>query len=130
MREFMLAFMNTSNTAQDWSLDTGLEFPLAPHDNRHGQIVVNDDFVVRITVDTEQPTFAAAVLSYTYETDTWTLDGVPQNVWELGVHVVGGPQTLVTVKCSLDQNEARIERPTIKLNGPAPFDLDKLKASS
>jgi hypothetical protein len=106
---YQLYFRNSATPPadQDWILGgvIGQEFTLKPNQHGGGQLNINSDGAIQISVSTDF--FAAAVLAYTAATDTWDLSSPTPNQFQLGVF-----DAQVKVECFLnDQNQNSGVRP-------------------
>lgn len=95
MPQFTLRWANRGTSDQDWNIQNLDSFTLQPDYTRRGQITLNANRTFNIAVNTDNR-FAAAALTYTAGTNTWALNSLTPNEWQLAV---GGG--IVTVRCFL-----------------------------
>jgi hypothetical protein len=98
MPDFTLRWVNrsTNNSSQDWQIYMFDNFTLQPNYAREAGITLHNDRTFQIAVNTTN-TFVAAALTWTAATNTWTLNSVTPNEFQL--QVGGG---YVTVRCLLN----------------------------
>lgn len=105
MPRFTLRWANRSHSDQDWMISVGDNFHLRPNYVRTVQVTINRDFTYQIVVSTNGG-HAAANLTYTAATNTWTLNSHTPNEWQLQVG-----NNIVTVRCLLEDVNEDSEMP-------------------
>lgn len=107
MPPFTLRWANRSNpgTGQTWQIGGAITdaFQLAADFVRQANVVINNDNTFQIAVFTDGSHFAAANVTYTANTQAWTLNSNTPNEFQL--QTGGG---IVTVRCLL--NDAAAEK--------------------
>jgi hypothetical protein len=105
MPPFTLRFANRSTSTQDWIIQNLDQFTLQPDFVRSANVNLNNNYTFNIAANTVN-TFAAASLVYTAGTNTWALNSLTPNEWQLAAAA-----GVVTVRCLLNATaNAQIDR--------------------
>ena len=114
MPPFTLRFANRSTSTQDWIIQNLDQFTLQPDFVRAANVNLNNDYTFNIAVNTDN-TFTAAALTYTAASNTWALNSLTPNEWQLAT-----AGAVVTVRCLLNATAAGHRDHSIRYEASEP----------